>query len=72
MKSPWLPAPDRLLLWAVLLLTGLGLVMIYSASAITARQSTGDSLFFVKRQVAVALVGCTGAVRRAAWLTPQS
>lgn len=53
----YLPAPDWLLLWAVLLLAGLGLVMIYSASAVTARQTTGDPLFYVKRQAVAALLG---------------
>lgn len=52
-----LPTPDPILLWAVLLLVGLGLVMIYSASAVTARQTTGDPLFYVKRQVVAAVIG---------------
>ena len=56
----YLPAPDGLLLWAVLLLTCLGLVMIYSASAVTARQSTGDPFFFVKRQGIAAVIGGAG------------
>ncbi len=53
----YLPPPDYFLLWAVLMLAGLGLVMIYSASAVTARQATGDPFFYVKRQVEAAVVG---------------
>jgi cell division protein FtsW len=52
-----LPSPDPWLLWAILLLCGLGLVMIYSASAVTARQVTGDPLFYLKRQAVAALIG---------------
>jgi cell division protein FtsW len=49
--------PDSILLWAVLALTGLGLVMIYSASAVAARQRLGDEFFYLKRQMIAALVG---------------
>src|SRR5690606_36165734 len=51
-----LPAPiyDRLLLWAVLGLTTLGMVMIYSASAVAAAESLGDSFHYVKRQLVTA------------------
>jgi len=41
--------PDAILVWAVLALTGLGLVMIYSASAVAARQRLGDEFFYLKR-----------------------
>ena len=50
-------SPDPILLWAVLALTGLGLVMIYSASAVTARQRMGDEFFYLKRQLIAAVVG---------------
>jgi cell division protein FtsW len=49
--------PDVLLLWAVLALTALGLVMIYSASAVAARQHSGDEFFYLKRQLVAAAVG---------------
>jgi cell division protein FtsW len=49
--------PDTVLLWAVLALTGIGLVMIYSASAVSARQRLGDDFFYLKRQMIAALVG---------------
>ncbi|HWV38456.1 MAG TPA: putative lipid II flippase FtsW [Vulgatibacter sp.] len=54
------PAYDRLLLWAVLGLTAIGLTMVYSASAVKAAQGLGDSLYFAKRQVAAAAVGLAG------------
>jgi len=41
----------------VLALTGLGLVMIYSASAVAARQRLGDEFFYLKRQMIAALFG---------------
>ena len=48
---------DPLLLGAVLILVGLGLVMIYSSSAITAHDKFGDSFHFLKRQAIAALLG---------------
>jgi cell division protein FtsW len=51
------PTYDRPLLWAVLALTTLGLVMIYSSSAVKAAESLGDPFYFVKRQAVVAGVG---------------
>lgn len=48
---------DPLLLFAVLALVGFGLVMVYSASAITAYDKLGDSFFFLKRQAAAAAIG---------------
>src|SRR3972149_3745043 len=41
---------DNLLIGAVMCLAGLGLIMIYSASAMTALQKYGDSFYFLKRQ----------------------
>jgi cell division protein FtsW len=48
---------DPLLLCAVLALVTLGLVMVYSASAVLAQDKLGDSLFFLKRQLAAAGMG---------------
>lgn len=48
---------DTLLLFAVLALISLGLVMVYSASAVLAQDKRGDSLFFLKRQLVAAGVG---------------
>ena len=45
------------LLLVCLLLIGLGLVMIYSASSELARVRYGDSSFFLKRQLARAVLG---------------
>jgi cell division protein FtsW len=49
--------PDQLLLLAILGLTALGLVMVYSASAVMAKASTGDAFFYLKRQLVAALLG---------------
>lgn len=51
------PAYDRILLWAVLGLTALGLTMVYSASAVPAAERLDDSLYYLKRQAAAATVG---------------
>lgn len=51
------PSYDPLLLVAVLSLVGFGLVMVYSASAITAQDKLGDSFYFLKRQATAAGVG---------------
>lgn len=48
---------DRSLILLTLLLLGIGLVMIYSASAVLAGRQYGDSLFFFKRQTLWAVVG---------------
>ncbi len=50
-------ASDRILLVVTLLLVGLGIVMIYSASAIRAQERFGDPNFFLKKQVIYALLG---------------
>jgi cell division protein FtsW len=49
--------PDRLLLLVTLFLVGLGIVMIYSASAIRAQERFGDPTFFLKKQLISAAVG---------------
>ncbi len=54
------PAPlDPWLLAAVLLLTGIGLVMVYSASAVTAQARVHDQFYYLKRQLVAAGVGLT-------------
>ncbi|MHB8417410.1 MAG: putative lipid II flippase FtsW [Myxococcales bacterium] len=58
--------PDAVLLWAVLALCALGLVMVYSASAVTAKAATGNSLFYLERQAAAFALGVAalaGALR---------
>jgi cell division protein FtsW len=54
------PSYDPLLLAAVLGLVGFGLVMVYSASAITAQDKLGDSFYFLKRQATAAGIGFLG------------
>ena len=51
---------DALLLCAVLALVSLGLVMVYSASAILAQDKLHDSLYFLKRQLIAAGLGVVG------------
>ncbi len=48
---------DWSLLLATLLLLAVGLVMVYSASAVLALNQHGDSWFFVKRQLVFAVLG---------------
>ncbi len=48
---------DALLLGAVLSLVSLGLVMVYSASAVMAQEKLGDSLYFLTRQMVAAGLG---------------
>lgn len=49
--------PDTPMLLLTLLLTALGLVMIYSSSYARALYETGDSAYFFKRQLVFALLG---------------
>ncbi|WP_164010315.1 putative lipid II flippase FtsW [Pyxidicoccus trucidator] len=48
---------DPLLLCAVFGLVTIGLVMVYSASAVLAQDKLGDSLYFLKRQLTAAGMG---------------
>ncbi len=48
---------DFVLVAAVLLLIGFGLVMVYSTTGILSQEKIGDSLFFAKRQCLSALLG---------------
>ena len=49
--------PDRALLLAVLVLVGLGLVMVASASTAIAERQSGDPFFYLWRQLAFAVFG---------------
>lgn len=55
-------APDFWLLLPTIALTGLGVVMVYSASSIVAHDRFGDSAFFFKRQVLWVLLGAAAAM----------
>jgi len=50
-------SPDFLLMFLTLILTGFGIVMVFSASSATAAIEFGDSLYFTKRQMVFALAG---------------
>ena len=50
-------AVDPVLLGAVLALVSLGLVMVYSASAVTAAEKQGNGFYFLQRQLLAAGVG---------------
>lgn len=51
------PGIDGMLLGAVLLLTALGAVMVYSASAVTAQARVHDQFWFLERQLVAAALG---------------
>jgi cell division protein FtsW len=51
---------EQVLVLVTLGLVGFGIVMVYSASSGLAMDSYGDSLYFLKRDVAYALVGIVG------------
>ncbi len=51
------PSADRWLLISTVLLVGIGIVMIFSASAIRAQERFGDSLYFLKKQTVWAALG---------------
>ncbi len=55
-RVPQAPS-DRLLLLTTLCLVGLGIVMIYSASAIRAQDRFGDPALFLKKQLVYACLG---------------
>lgn len=50
-------APDPFMIVAILLLLAFGIVMVYSASAVTAFHDYGESTYYLKRQVVFALLG---------------
>lgn len=53
---------DKLLFTITLILVGLGILMVYSASAIRAQEQFGDPSFFLKRQVVWAVIGLTSLI----------
>lgn len=58
-QAPNAPAPeyDHYLMLAALLLLGLGLIMVFSASGIVAYDRYQDSAYFLKKQLIFALLG---------------
>ncbi len=65
-RPPSALAVDRLLLTVILLLTAVGAVMVYSASAVTAAVRYGDTFHFLWRQllaIALGLLLLVGALR---------
>jgi cell division protein FtsW len=48
---------DRILVGAVLLLAGFGVVMVYSSGAVFAAKKYGDATFFLKRELIYAVLG---------------
>ncbi|MGE5559516.1 MAG: stage V sporulation protein E [Chloroflexota bacterium] len=50
-------APDFIIFVAVTVLLGIGVVMVYSASAVKSYATYGDSQYFLKRQLLWALLG---------------
>jgi cell division protein FtsW len=61
------PRADRWLLVVTVVLVGLGIVMIYSASAIRAQERFGDPTFFLKKQTIWAALGLLAMVWAVAW-----
>jgi cell division protein FtsW len=56
-RARLVPPLDPWLLAAILLLTGIGLVMVYSASAVTAEARVHDQFYYLKRQLVAAGIG---------------
>ncbi len=56
------PPFDGLLLAAILGLTAVGAIMVYSASAVTAAQKLGDQFYYFKRQLLAAGLGVGGMI----------
>ncbi len=53
----------RLILFAIVaILVGFGVLMVYSASSVTALNDTGDAAYYLKRQLGFVLVGTAAAV----------
>ncbi|MDD4732408.1 MAG: putative lipid II flippase FtsW [Desulfovibrio sp.] len=63
------PKADTLLLIAVLLLAGIGLIMVLSSSGIMAERYFGDKYFFFKKQAAFFAFG--GLLMYACWRLPR-
>jgi cell division protein FtsW len=49
--------PDTLIIVSTLLLLGIGVVMVYSASAVLSEQKMDDAFFYAKRQLLFAVLG---------------
>ncbi len=60
LPQPQLHRADPLLFVVVLVLVGLGLVMVYSSSAVLAQQKMGDSRYFLVRDLVWVLLGLVG------------
>lgn len=55
-------APDFWILFPTLLILAIGVMMVYSASAVLALHDFGDSFYYLKRQLAFAVLGVAGMV----------
>ncbi len=53
-------SPDFSIFFTVLILSGFGLVMVFSASFITSLESRGDAFFFLRRQAFWLILGLVG------------
>ena len=54
--------PRLILLATVAILVGFGVLMVYSASSVTALNDTGDSAYYLKRQLGFVAIGTIAAV----------
>lgn len=54
--------PDVLLFAAVILLLGIGVIMVYSASQVTAYERLDDTFYYLKKQLIWALIGICAMV----------
>lgn len=52
--------PDMVILGSTIALLAIGVVMVYSASAVTAFHDYGDSYYYLKRQLIFAILGMIG------------
>jgi cell division protein FtsW len=60
--SPRKRQPDLLILFAVIALLGIGIVMVYSSSAIRCLEEYNDSYYFLKRQLVWAALGIVALI----------
>ncbi|MGR5879280.1 FtsW/RodA/SpoVE family cell cycle protein [Bacillus pacificus] len=54
--------PDFILIIVTLALLTIGMIMVYSASAVWASYKMGDSFFFAKKAIAIRRSWCSGYV----------